>query len=198
LRDVNVISRTSAMRFKGSKEALPDIARALHADAVVEGSILVMPGGDQRDDARRRVRVNARLIYAGTDTVVWDRTFETLVADVFALRGDIVKAVTEGIHVRLAAPLRSQPAQSVEAFDLYLKGRYYWNQRTEEGLKRSIQYFNEALQRSPDYALAYAGLADAYNLLGFYGHLPVGDAHDRATAAAERAIALDDSLAEAH
>jgi Tfp pilus assembly protein PilF len=142
--------------------------------------------------------VNARLVYAGTDTVVWDRTFEARAADVFALRADIVKAVTDGIHARLGTPVRSRGAQSFEAFDLYLKGRYYWNQRTEQGLKQSVQYFQAALQQSPDYALAYAGMADAYNLLGFYGYLPVGEAHDLAAAAADHALALDDTVAEAY
>ncbi len=199
LGSVNVISRTSAMQFKGSKKPLPDIARALHVDAVVEGSVLVVPGsGSGEPSGMKRVRINARLIYAGSDTQLWDRTFEKVAEDVFALRSEVVKAVADGIDVRVTSTRAGRSQQDFEAFDLYLKGRYYWNQRTDEGLKRSVQYFQAAIDRHPGYALGYAGLADAYHLLGVYNFMPSADARSRARAAASKALEIDDSLAEAY
>ena len=195
LGTVNVISRTSSMQFKRSGKTAPEIARALNVDAVLEGSVRMVPGDGA---GTRRVRVNARLIYAGTDTQLWDRAFEAVASDVLALNDQVVKAIGESIHARLESRQPSRPAQDFDTFDLYLKGRFYWNTRSEEGLKRSVQYFQEAIDRRPDFALAHAGLADAYSLLGYYGFLPGPESRARATAAATRALQLDDSLAEAH
>jgi TolB-like protein/tetratricopeptide (TPR) repeat protein len=194
---VNVISRTSAMQFKGSKKPLSEIARALHVDAVLEGSVLMLPGQRAGDEnGTKRVRITARLIQAGSDTQLWDRTFETLVADVFKLPSDVARAVADGIHARLTATAPARTAQDFGAFDLYLRGRYYWNLRTREGLTRSVQYFQEAIDRG--YTPAYAGLADAYHLLGVYDFMPHADARSRARAAASKALEIDDSIAEAY
>jgi TolB-like protein/Tfp pilus assembly protein PilF len=206
LAGLNVISRTSAMQFKGTKKPLPEIARALNVDAVLEGAVLVLPGaGAGNPGDAKRVRITARLIYAGTDTQLWDRTFERIGADVLALQGEVARAVADGINLHLTsqqqrALARSArgSAQQFDAFDLYLKGRYYWNARTEEGLKRSIQYFQEAIELNPRFALGYAGLADAHSLLGYYGFVPRTEAHARAAAATSKALELDDSLAEPH
>lgn len=199
LGSVNVISRTSAMQFKGSKKPLPDIARALHVDAVVEGSALVVPGsGGSEPSGMKRVRINARLIYAGSDTQLWDRTFEKVAEDVFALRSEVVKAVADGIHVRLTSAAAGRTGQDFEAFDLYLKGRYNWNMRTKDGLNESVRLFQQALARDPRSAAAYAGLADAYTMLATYGWLPYADGIARARQAAFKAIELDETLAEAH
>jgi len=206
LAGINVISRTSTMQFKGTKKPLPEIARALNADAVLEGSILVVPGNGSGPEGQR-VRINARLIKAGTDTQLWDRTFERVVADVLTLQREVARAVTDGIDLRLTAEQQRVLAasasnggaqQDFDAFNLYLKGRYYWNMRTEEGLKRSVQYFQEAIGRDAAYALGYAGLADAYNVLAVYGFAPRTEALQRSREAATKALALDDSLAEAH
>jgi tetratricopeptide (TPR) repeat protein len=143
------------------------------------------------------VRINARLIYAGTDTQLWDRTFETVVDDVLALQSQVAKAVADGIDVRLTSQQQPRP-QDFDTFNLYLNGRYYWNMRTEDGFKRGIQYFQAAIDRDRDYAPAYAGLADAYTLLGVFGMMPRTAAAARATMMASKALALDDSLAEAH
>src|SRR5262249_7306804 len=131
-----------------------------------------------------------------------------VVDDVLALQSEVARAVTEGIDVRLSSvspPAAAKPAsasaasqQSFDVFDIYLRGRYYWNTRTEEGLKRSLQYFQEAIDRSPGYALPYAGLADAYNVLALYGFAPRNDALRHASEAASKALALDDTVAEAH
>src|SRR5205814_2708749 len=152
LRSVNVISRTSSMLFKGTSKTLPEIARALHVDAVVEGSVMVVPGGGNSADGKR-LRINARLIRAGTDTQLWDRTFEAASADVFELQRDIAAAVADGIHATLTPDTRSaaqsaaQGGARFDAFDLYLKGRYYWNMRTPDALKQSVTYFRESAAR---------------------------------------------------
>ncbi|HEY3162688.1 MAG TPA: protein kinase [Vicinamibacterales bacterium] len=202
LNGVNVISRTSSMLFKGSGKTVPEIARALNVDAVVEGSVLMSPGAQRESGGPpERLRINARLIRAGTDTQVWDRTFEAITDDVIKLQRDIASAIADGINARLTPPRdavvpAAQRAASFDAFDLYLKGRFYWAMRTPESLKQSVQYFQEAINRG--YVPAYAGLADAYNLLGFYGVLSIQDARLRARDAATKGLELDPSLAEAY
>ena len=179
LPGLTVISRTSAMQFKGSGKPLPEIARALHVDAVLDGSVMLLPGNGA-SDASRRVQVKARLLHAGTD-VVWDKTFERMAADVWKLQPEIARAVTEDLDARLTKDARAKGAaaagvqgrpQDFAVFDLYLRGRYYWNMRTEAGLNQGIQYFREAIDRDASYAPAYAGLADAYQLLGMYDVVP--------------------------
>src|SRR6185503_20154707 len=150
-------------------------------------------------------RITARLIYAGSDSQLWDRTFERVGADVLALQGEIARAVAEAINLQLTsrqeqllAKGQTGQTQRFDAFDLYLRGRASWNERTQESLKRSIQYFQEAIDLSPTFARAYAGLADAYNLLGDYGFVSRAEARARAVAAANKALELDASEAEAH
>jgi TolB-like protein/Tfp pilus assembly protein PilF len=202
LNGVNVISRTSSMQFKGTGKTVPEIARALKVDAVVEGSVLMSPGARQGSGTGpERLRINARLIRAGTDTQVWDRTFEAVAGDVIKLQREIAAAVADGIHAKLAPPRSAvvpavQRDPSFDAFDLYLKGRYYWAMRTPESLKQSVQYFQEAINRG--YVPAYSGLSDSYHLLGIYGVLPADDARRRAREAATKGLELDSSLAEAY
>ena len=201
LNGINVISRTSSMQFKGSAKTVPEIARALNVDAVVEGSVLM--SGAQRDPGGEpeRLRINARLIRAGTDTQVWDRTFEAVAADVIRLQRDVAAAIADGINARLAPPRdavvpAAQRTTSFDAFDLYLKGRFYWAMRTPESMKQSVQYFQEAISRG--YVPAYSGLSDAYHLLGIYGAMPAVEARQRARDAATKGLELDSTLAEAH
>jgi len=206
LGSVKVISRTSAMQFKGSTLLASEIAKALNVDAVIEGSVLIVPvGGERPPDETRHVRINARLIRAGTDTQLWDRTFDKVVSDVLNLQREVAKAVAEGIDLRLTsteerllsgAGGRLSRQQDFDAFNLYLKGRYHWNMRTNEGLDLSLRYFQEAINRDPQFAPAYAGQADAYALLP--GGLSPFTAYPLAKAAAGKAIALDPTLAEAH
>jgi TolB-like protein/Tfp pilus assembly protein PilF len=203
LDGLEVISRTSVMRFQGSTTPLPEIAKTLNAGAVLEGSLLVLAGGGGEPAGSRRVRINARLLRAGTDTQLWNRTFERELTDVLRLQSEIAAAVAEGVGVRLLqdgtapGPAAGQ-TQSPDAFDLYLRGRYQWNLRTAEGLKHSMQYFREAADRDPKFARAHAGLADAYTLLPIYGMVPRAQALKQAEAAARTALELDGSLAEAH
>jgi TolB-like protein/Flp pilus assembly protein TadD len=199
LNGVTVISRTSVMRFKRSAPPLTEIAKTLGVDAILEGSVLTLAGGGSHGDGGRRIRISARLIHAGTGTNLWNRTFERSGGDVFALQSDVARAVAESVQARLGRmSVAAASPQDFEVFDLYLRGRYYWNMRTEDGLRRSVQYFREAINRDQRYALAYAGLADAYNLLGDFGFLPRVDAIALARASALKAIDLDASLGEVH
>jgi TolB-like protein/Tfp pilus assembly protein PilF len=206
---LDVISRTSVMRFRDSNTPLPEIAKALGVGAVLEGSLLVVSGDAGNPAPSKRVRISARLLRAGTDTQLWNRTFERDLTDVLRLQSEIAAAVAEGIGVELLSEQPSpekqagtiasgQPPQSPDAFDLYLRGRYQWNMRTREGLNRSIQYFREAIDRDPRYARAHAGLADAFSLLPIYGSVPRAEASAQAEAAARKALELDPLLAEAH
>ena len=205
LGGLQVISRTSTARFKGMQfdgvtTTLPEIGKALNAEAIIEGSIMLTPLTTEP----RRVRVSARLISAGTDVQLWNQTFEALVSDVMTLEGEIATAIADGIRLQLspqqqaAVAPRQQRQPDFEAFNLYLQGRASWNVRSRESVQRSIGLFQQAIVRDPQYAQPHAGLADAYNLLGSYGWLPFADANARAAEAATRAITLDGTVAEAH
>ncbi len=183
LSGLRVISRTSAMRYKNSRKSLPEIARELNVDGVVEGTIERL--GD-------RVRIRTQLIYAPADQHIWAEVYERDVKDVLSLEADVANDIASHIELTLASqPTHpaNQRAVNPDAHELYLRGRYYWNKRDPQDLKLSVQYFQQAIARDPGYALAYAGLADAYGLLGEMA---------QAKAAAEKALELDSELAEAH
>jgi TolB-like protein/DNA-binding winged helix-turn-helix (wHTH) protein/Flp pilus assembly protein TadD len=192
---LRVISRTSVMTYKSVRKSLPEIARELNVDAVVEGSV-------SRSD--NRVRITAQLIQAPTDTHMWAQSYDEDLRDTLALQSKVARDVAEHIRVTLngqeqAALAKSKPVNP-EAYEAYLKGRYFWNKRTGDGLKKAIDYFNHAIETDPTYAEAYSGLADSYALSGDweYGILSPRDAFPRAKEAATKALVLDDSLAEAH
>ncbi|HEX8799231.1 MAG TPA: tetratricopeptide repeat protein [Terriglobales bacterium] len=193
IHDLRVISRTSVMRFKDTQMSVPEIAKTLNADAVVEGS--VMREGN-------RIRVHAQLIRAATDAHFWSEEYDRDLPDVLALQSDVAQAIADKVQVTLTGQERSRlvAARPVapEVYESYLKGRYYFNQRTLDALNKSIGFFQQAIARDPDYALAYSGLADAYAMLGFRGGFPSKDTLSRAKAAALKAIELDDTLAEPH
>ncbi|MEW6208486.1 MAG: winged helix-turn-helix domain-containing protein [Acidobacteriota bacterium] len=189
---LRVISRTSVMKYKEAKKPLPEIAKELNVDAIVEGTIV---------RAGNQVRINVQLIDAATDRHLWAEKYERNLSDVIALQNEVSLAVTRQIGKRLDAQRSlpsSQPVDS-DVYEAYLKGRYFWNQRTQEGARKSVEYFEQAISRDPAYAPAYAGLSDTYTL-GDGGLLGVArdEAYRKATAAARRAIELDPSLAEAH
>ncbi len=193
LGKLRVISRTSAMQYKGTRKPLPVIARELGVDTVVEGS--VVRSGD-------RVRITAQLIRAETDEHLWGETYDRDLHDILELQADVSKAIVEKIQVRLTAKERAQlsAASRVEpkAYEEYLKGRYAWGKRTRDGLKQGITHYRKAIDIDPTYALAYAGLAECYNVLGFQGTVSPRDSFSPAAAAARKALEIDDSLAEAH
>jgi tetratricopeptide (TPR) repeat protein len=181
------------MRYKGTDKPLPEIARELNVDGLVEGSVL---------RAGNLVRITARLIHAATDQHLWAKSYERDLCDVLAVHRDVAQAVAREIRIRLspqeAARLGTRKLVNPEAYDAYLRGRYYWNKRTVEDFRKSIEFFKRAIELDPAYAPAQAGLADAYNLLGSYGAIPMKESHPRARAAAMNALEIDEQLGEAH
>jgi len=190
---LRVISRTSVMRYKGTKKPLPEIARELNVDAVVEGTV-------QRSG--NRVRITANLLHAPTDQHLWAESYERDLRDTLALQSEVAQDITNKIQIKVTpqqqARLASARPVNPEAHELYLKGRYEWNKRTEQGLKKGLQYFEEAIAKDPNYAPAYAGLADSYHLLADSGFLPARDVDPKAKAAALKALEIDGDLADAH
>ena len=192
---LRVISRTSIMTYKQVRKLLPDIARELNVDAVVEGTV---------SRSGERVRISVQLIEVPAERHVWAQIFERDVRDTLPLQANVAHAIADQIHAAMnqqeqVAITVSRPVNP-DAYEAYLKGRFFWNKRTEEGLRKAIEYFNLATEKDPNYARAYSGLADAYALSGDweYGILSPQDAFSKAKAAATRALSLDDNLAEAH
>ncbi len=192
---LRVISRTSVMAYENARKPLPEIARELNVDAVVEGSV---------SRSGERVRITAQLIQMPTDTHMWAQSYDEDLQDTLALQSKVARDIAEQISVTLSrqeqAALVKSKSVNPEAYEDYLKGRYFWNKRTADGLKKAIAYFKHAIDTDPTYAEAYSGLADSYALSGDweYGVLPPRDAFPLAKAAATKALALDESLGEAH
>jgi TolB-like protein/DNA-binding winged helix-turn-helix (wHTH) protein/Tfp pilus assembly protein PilF len=192
---LRVISRTSVMVYKGVRKPLPQIARELNVDVVIEGTVL--RSGD-------RVRITAQLIEASTDKHLWSQSYEGELRDTLALQNRVASAIADQIRINLTpqeqAALKNVRVVNPEAYESYLKGRYFWNKRTADGLKAALAYFNQAIEQDPKYAQAYSGLADTYALLGDwqYGVMSFKEALPKAKAAAIKALELDSSLSEAH
>src|SRR6266571_2241019 len=191
--DLKVISRTSTQRFKSAPENLPEIAKKLGVMHILEGSV---------QKASDQVRVNVQLINALTDAHLWADTYDRKLTDIFAVESDIAKTIAETLQARLSGSEKSliakTPTVNPEAYELYLKGRFFWNKRTGDDLRKSIGYLKQAIAKDPGYALAYAALADSYGILRFYGGASPAESVVPAEAAAKKALELDDSLAEAH
>ncbi len=195
LRELSVIARTSVIGFKGTKLGVAEIGRMLGVGSILEGTVR-MAGG--------QARIHVSLVEVATQRALWTQEFSPTIKDVFAVQSAIARNVTEALKVRLLAGERTQldrrgPGSS-EAYRDYLLGRAQLNKRTGEGVTKSIEHFNRAAAEDPGFALAYAGLAESYTLAGNagYGHLPRDEAIRRARDFAARALALDESLAEAH
>jgi TolB-like protein/Flp pilus assembly protein TadD len=191
--DLKVISRTSTQQFKSAPDNLTQIAKQLGVAHILEGS--VQKAGDQ-------VRVNVQLVNGLNDAHLWADTYDRKLNDIFAVESEIAKTIADTLQAKLSGSERqaiaARPTENTEAHQLYLKGRFFWNKRTGNDLKKSIDYFNQAIAADPNYALAYAGLADAYVLLpGYTAGIP-RDCYPKAMAAAQKALELDDTLAEAH
>ena len=193
ISELKVISRTSSSKFRGSPDSLRAIAVQLGVAHVLEGG--VQKSGDA-------VRVNVQLIKATSDAHLWADTYDRKLTDVFVIETEIAKAIADKLKAKLTGreeeAIRNQPTENSEAHQLYLKGRYFWNKRTSDGLKTSIDYFNQAIDKDPAYGPAYAGLADAYAVLPNYSRTPGKEAYPKAEAAAVKALEIDDKLAEAH
>jgi TolB-like protein/DNA-binding winged helix-turn-helix (wHTH) protein len=192
---LRVISRTSMMTYKHVHKLLPEIARELDVEAVVEGTVL---------RSGERVRITAQLIRVPVERHVWAQSFEGDLRDTLVLQKSVARSIAEQIQATLnqreQAALEHSKIVNAEAYEAYLKGRYFWNKRTGDGLKKAIEYFNHAIEKNPKYAEAYTGLGDAYALSGDweYGVLSPEDAFPEAKVAVIKALALDDNLAEAH
>src|SRR5205823_818756 len=193
ISDLKVISRTSASKFRTSKDNLHEVAGKLGVAHVLEGT--VQKSADQG-------RVNVQLINATSDAHLWAETYDRKLTDVFAIETEIARVIADKLRAKLTgreeAAISSQPTENSEAHQLYLKGRYFWNKRTSDGLRKSISYFKQAIEKDPVYGPAYAGLADAYSVLPNYSQTPGKEAYPEAEAAALKALEIDDNLAEAH
>jgi TolB-like protein/Tfp pilus assembly protein PilF len=192
---LRVISRTSVMGYKHARKPLPQIARELNVDAVVEGTVL--RSGEQ-------VRITAQLIEASSDKHLWSQSYEGELRDTLALQSKVAGAIADQIRINLnpqeRAALKTVRTVKPNAYESYLKGRYFWNKRTADGLKVALAYFNQAIDEDPNYAPAHSGLADTYALLADweYGVMTPKEALPKAKAAAIRALELDGTLGEAH
>lgn len=191
--DLRVISRTSAMSYKGTKKRLPEIARELNVDAVVEGSVARV--GD-------RVKVNAELIYASNDKNLWAEAYERDLRDILTLQAEIARAIARKIEIELTpqqqARLEGGRRIDPESYDAYVKGRYYYNKRDPASLQAAAKQFQHALDIEPTNAAAYAGLADSYSQIGYLNIVDPRDAFPKARAAAQKALELESGLAAPH
>lgn len=191
---LRVISRTSSMEYEAGHKPLSQIARELNVDAVVEGTVLRF---------NNRVRITVELVQISTDRALWAETYESELGDVITLQQQVAGAIVNRIQIELTPQEQRQLAISrpvnAEAYENYLKGRYYWNKRSREGLTKAIEYFQIATQKEPQYALAYAGLADCYGIIGaaIVGTVPAKDVAPQGEAAAMKAMEIDPTLAEA-
>jgi TolB-like protein/DNA-binding winged helix-turn-helix (wHTH) protein/Tfp pilus assembly protein PilF len=195
IRSLRIISRTTAMAYKDNRKPLSEIARNLNVDGVVEGTVL---------RAGNRVRITAELVQVSTDRQIWAESYESPVGDILTLQGQVASAIVNQISVQLTPDdqqrLVSSPRPvNPEAYEDYLKGRYYWNKRSDQGISRAIEYFESATKKDPNYALGYAGLADCYSVVGstIVGTMAPAEAGLKAKAAAQKALEMDSSLGEA-
>jgi TolB-like protein/Tfp pilus assembly protein PilF len=191
--ELRVVSRTSSMLYKGVRKPLREIAHELEVDTVVEGTVL--RAGD-------RVRITAQLIDPMKETHLWAESYDRHLRDILDLQADVARAIAHEIQVKLTPQERAQLSQvqpvDPEAYEAYLKGRYYFNKRSREGHAQACQYFQQAIAKDACCATAFAGLADALSIMGLWGLLPPEEGCGKATGSALRALDLDNSLAEAH
>lgn len=192
LSALRVTSQTSSMHYKGTHKALAEIAHELNVDAFVEGSV---------ERSGNQVRIRAQLIRASTDTQMWAKTFDGDIRDIFTMQSQVTQAIANQIRVRITpqeqSHLHSARPVNLQSLDAYLKGRYFWNKFTRDGVLKSVEYFNLSIQNDPNYAPAYAGLADAHIVFGNLFGRPTQE-FPKAKEAAMKALDLDESLVEAH
>jgi serine/threonine-protein kinase len=193
VKDLRVAARTSSFSFKGKSHDVAAVGTKLNVATVLEGSVR---------KADTKLRITAQLINVADGYHLWSERYDREMDDVFAIQDEIATRIADRLKVKLVGgpdePLVKPPTENLEAYQLYLKGRHLWNRRNKAGLEQAVEYFEQAIAEDSSFALAYSGLADAYLLLGSYGHLTRAESHSRAKAAAEQALALDETLAEAH
>ena len=193
IADLKVISRTSTRHYKSAPDNLPEIAKQLGVAHIVEGTI--QKSADQ-------VRVNVQLINAQNDSHLWANKYDRKLTDIFAVESEIAEKIADSLQAKLTGAeqhaIAAWPTQSTAAYQLYLKGRFFWNKRTGDDLKKALDYFNQAVATDPKYALPHAGISDVYQLLPNYSAAAPKDCLPKAEAAAKKALELDNTLAEAH
>jgi adenylate cyclase len=190
---LKVIARTSIMRFKGTTKSVGEIGNELKSGTVLEGSVR---------KAANRLRVTAQLIDAASEEHLWVQNYDRQLEDVFAIQTEVAQNVSDALEARLLKEEREhiekKPTRDIGAYKSYLKGRYFWNDRSGEAVEKAIKYFEEAIEMDPAFALAYSGLADSYIVLADHEYLPPSDGYSKAKSAAMKALELDETLAEAH
>ena len=196
IEGLKVAARTSAFSFKGKNIDASEIGKALRVNTILEGSVR---------KSGNRLRITAQLVNASDGYHLWSERYDRELQDIFDVQDEITLAIVDSLRLKLfgdrrAAVLRRY-TENTEAYQLYLRGRFFWNKRTTNGYKQAIEYFEHAIELDPNYALAYSGIADCYNASGFsfdLGSLPTNDLASKAKAAALKALEIDDTLAEAH
>jgi TolB-like protein/Tfp pilus assembly protein PilF len=193
IADLKVTSHTSTQHYKSVPENLAEIAKQLGVAHILEGS--VQKSGDA-------VRVNVQLIKVANNSHVWAETFDRKLTDIFSVESDVAKAIADQLRAHITRQeeqvIAAKPTKNIEAYDAYLRGRYFWNKRTSDGIKHAIEHFQQSIERDPDFALGHAGLADSYIALTFYNFAAPHETMPKAKESAITALALDDTLAEAH
>ena len=193
LKELKVVSRTSVMRYKNTDKSIKEIGQELDVASVLEGSVR-----KERDD----IRITAQLINVKDGFHLWSDIYDRKLERIFDVQSDVAENIVNALKTRLTPEEKKRlsviPQIKPEAYQAYLKGRFYWNKRTGEDLRKAINYFEKAIEEEPDYALGYGGLADCYNLLSFYSNVPSKESFPMARKAALKSIALDETLAEAH
>jgi len=193
IKSIKVISRTSVMQYKETKKPLPQIAKELGVEGIIEGS--VMRSGD-------RVRITVQLINAATDMHLWANNYEREMTNVLALQSDVVHAIASEIRAQVTpqeqARMQAKRTVDPEAYQAFLMGKFFWNKATAPAMEKSIEYFRKAIAGDPQNAAAYAGLVDAYNLKWQMAGLPLAETASEQRAAAQKALAIDENLAEGH
>jgi TolB-like protein/Tfp pilus assembly protein PilF len=193
IADLKVTSHTSTQHYKSVPENLAEIAKQLGVAHILEGS--VQKSGDA-------VRVNVQLIKAANNSHVWAETFDRKLTDIFSVESDVAKAIADQLRAHITRQeeqvIAAKPTKNIEAYDAYLRGRYFWNKRTSDGIKHAIEHFQQSIERDPDFALGHAGLADSYIALTFYNFAAPHETMPKAKESAIKALALDNTIAEAH
>jgi TolB-like protein/Tfp pilus assembly protein PilF len=193
IENLRVPARTSAFSFKGKDKDIREIGEKLNVEMVLDGSVR---------KAGNKLRITAQLVKAADGYPVWSKIYERNIEDTFALQDEISLAIIDNLKVKLLKEgqlkLTKRYTENIEAYDLYLKGRFFWNKRTEDGLKKAIEYFEQAIEVDANYALAYAGIADSYNLLAIYSYIQPHEAYPVAKKAAQKAMEIDETISEAH
>ena len=191
IEDVRVVARTSAFSFKGKHVDLRTVGERLNVTTVLQGSVR---------KSGNRIRIMAQLINVGDGYHLWSERYDRELQDIFEVQDEIARTIADRLKVTLGGqkPLVRAVTKNLEAYQLYLKGRFHWTKRTPDGSRKAIEYFHEAIEKDPAYALAYTGLADAYNEASFLNVFPPKEVMPKAKAAAAKALEIDDGLAEAH